>query len=261
MEINFRGLIFQTICECTVFMKGKLLLTFGSILFFFACSSGFLGNDSIKPLSTSPVIGNVGVYSGSLLINRFVESGIVILDSKVRLSVQKRKFDKGTLKKYNDKVIDKKDYLKIVDSIDVKPTYYRVKLSDEIGFIESMNAKQNKALINYLRVTNNNVLLSELFIYFSEDHSSKIDNAKEVYLMNSREGAYSLEVLGYENTREIIEFSQGVNFGFDFKEFCWRENYKKEPVIASFKKLNGSCPGSTKSDPEKVKSKDAFDKI
>lgn len=219
------------------------------------------GVDPSKAMASQPFPGMVGVYSEDFTSTIFTEAGVPQLDEKIRLSVAKKNFSRSSLRKFNKKVLEKDQKLEIIDSLDVRPLNYIFKLSDKIGLIDALNSPANMSLRNYLQTTDKNVILTSVNIYFPDEIAQAIDNASEIYLINNKKSSYSLELLNKDRSREIIEFTDGISFEYGFSAFCWTENNRRQPVIAAFRGRNGSCPGNTVKDPEKLEKDDVFDKM
>lgn len=207
------------------------------------------------------MLGAVGSFQDDIISSNFNEAGVPEFEGKIKLSVEKVFFNKQTLKQYNNKTLNKKNVLRIVDSLDLKPSYLKLEISDKVGLVNTLNNAKNKELKNYIEVTRDKNILTSVWMYFPMKFSNIMENAKELYLINNNKSSYSIEALNMDNTRQILSFKEGTAFGYNFSGFCWTENNKHEAVIATFREVNESCPGNTKKNPEKVTSKDLFDNL
>ena len=241
-------------------MRNYPLLLF-LILLSASCKTVSFGDDPSVALSSQPFPGMVGAYSKDLTSTNFTEAGVPQLEEKIRLAIAKRNFTRSSLRKFNKKVLKKDQKLEIIDSLDVRPHYYTLGISDKVGLIDALNSPTNTSLRKYLETTNKNVILTSLNIYFPDEIAQAIDNASEIYLVNNKKSSYSLELLKKDRSKEIIEFTDGISFEYSFSAFCWTENNRHQPVIAAFRERNSSCLGKTVKDPEKLKKDDVFDKM
>lgn len=225
--------------------------------FLVSCKGGYFSHETEKPLSAQAPPGTIGVFQSK----NFTEAGYPLLEEKIRLSTQKKPFTKKSLKKYNKKVLNKDQKLEIIDSLDLKPHYYKLEITDKVGLITALNRIENNDLKIYLQTTQKNMMITSVEIYFPSEVSSLIDAASEIYLVNNKKSSYSLELLNKDRTRSIIDFSEGTSFSYGFSALCWRENKRRQPEIAAFRKKGRSCPGNTEKNPDKLKNEDIFEKL
>lgn len=214
-----------------------------------------------KSLSSEPIIGSIGIFKGDIISEYFSPAGKAELDEKIRLTKEFQKFNKSKIKKYNEDILNEDEKLKIVDSINLHPGYFKFEIGDKVGLIKALNGPNNQNLKKYLEVTRDNQILTGVDIHFPQDITTLINNATEVYLINNKKSSYSLELLNKDRTTRLIHFDEGRAFEFYFMSFCWKENYKHMAEIAAFRNPNSSCPGSTFKKPDKIYSKDIFDKF
>lgn len=240
MRAFFYVLILLTICSCKIV---------------------HFGENSSTALHTEPQIGTVGLKNKNLLGSSFKEMGVPQLKEKIRLSAEQKLFTKTILSNYNKKVQDSSKKLEIIDSLNLRPNYFKIQISDKVGIIQELNSDENSRILEYLENTGENLMVTTLLIYFPDEIATSINNASEVYLVNNKKSAYSLELLNGDKTKAVIEFSKGVSFGYEFSAFCWSENTKHQPVIAAFRNKNGGCPGKTMKNPGKFDKKDLFEKM
>ncbi|MBZ9731337.1 hypothetical protein LB467_16735 [Salegentibacter sp. JZCK2] len=222
-----------------------------------SCKVVDFGGNSLKPLASQPLPGTIGVLQSA----EFIEAGVPKLEEKIRLSFQKKLYKKRSLRKHNKKELQKDQRLKIIDSLDLRPYYYKIEIADKIGLIATLNESENKNLKTFLEATQRNVIITSMEIYFPSEVAGLIDQASEIYLVNNKTSSYSLELLNKDRSRNIIDFNEGTSFGYGFSAFCWRENNRRQPEIAAFRKKGRSCPGVTETNPEKLKSEDIFEKL
>lgn len=241
-------------------MKSKILL-FITILCLTSCKLISLGQDQTRSLSSGPVIGTIGVLQEDIITSKFVQAGLPQLDEKIKLMMEYSLFSKRSLRKFNSGVIKEEQKLKIIDSIELRPGYFKIGISDKVGLIKTLNQEKNRGLKDYLEVTKNNQILTAMEIYFPPEITALLEDATEVYLVNNKKSSYSLELLNKDGSTRLINFDEGHSFGYSFMAFCWNENYKHKADIAAFRNLNTSCPGSTHKNPDKVYSKDIFETL
>jgi len=214
-----------------------------------------------KALASEPLIGTVGTFDEDIFSAEFTQAGLPQLDEKIKLAIGYKFFNNRSLRKFNSSVGKEGQKLQIVDSINLKPGYFVMEISNKIGLIKALNQPSNKGLKDYLEATKNNQILTAVEIYFPPQISSLLENATEIYLVNNNKSSYSMELLNNDGTTKIVNFNEGNSFGFEFMAFCWKENYKRNADIAAFRNLSSPCPGSTFKNPDKIYRDDIFKKL
>ena len=236
-------------------------LFFLFLIFLGSCKPAFLEQEPTIALASEPLPGTVGTYQTDMLSQDFTEVGSPHLQEKIRLAVQKEEFSKGNLRKFNRQLGMGETKLEIIDSVNSRPHYYIINISDKVGLIRELNASVNNNLRSYLESTGENELITSVKIYFPPPVDALLDEASEVYLISDKKSSYSLQLVSKDNSKKVIEFKEGTLFGYGFSSFCWTADRRYRPIIAAFRERNKPCPGNTKKDPGKVKSLDIFDKI
>ena len=237
-------------------MKIKFLVV-ALCINFVSCKVPSLVGDGAGSLSAQLLPATVGVLQSG----NFVESGVPELEEKIRLSVQKKPFTKRSLGKYNKKVLEQKQKLEIIDSLDIRPFFYKIEVADKIGLLTALNHPENFNLRIFLETTQGNLIVSSLNIFFPQEVAALIDQASDVYLIKNKQSSYSLELLNKDRSRTVIDFKEGTSFDYEFSAFCWRENNRQQLEIGAFRKKGKSCSGETEKSPEKFESEDIFDKM
>lgn len=238
-------------------MRIKLLVVSIICLGLVSCKMPSLVGDGTGSLPSQPLPGTVGGFQAG----KFVEVGVPELKEKIRLSFQKKPFTKRSLGKYNKNKLQKEQKLEIIDSLDIRPFFYKLEIADKIGLITALNQPVNSDLKTFLETTQGNFIVTSSNIFFPPEVSSLIDQASEVYLINNKQSSYSLELLNKDRSRTVIDFKEGTSFDYEFSALCWRENNRHQPEIAAFRRKGRSCPGETEKNPGKFKTEDIFDKM
>jgi hypothetical protein len=231
-----------------------------SILIIFwlsSCKVGSFGHDNGIFLPSQSLPGTIVVKQSK----NFTEAGFPKLEEKIKLSIQKKLFTKNSIREYNKKVHQNEQKVEIIDSLELKPHHYKLEIADKIGLITALNHIENNNLRTYLQTTQKNLIITSVEVYFPSEVSVLIDKASEIYLVNNKSSSYSLELFNKDRTRSIIDFREGTSFGYGFSAFCWRENNRRQPEVAAFRKKGRSCPGNTEKNPDKFKSEDIFEKL
>lgn len=186
-----------------------------------SCKTISFGDDPSKALAPQSFPGMVGAYAQDLTSANFTAAGVPQLEEKIRLAVVKRNFTRSSLRKFNKKVLSKDQKLEIIDSLDVRPQYYNIGISDKIGLIDALNSPGNTSLRNYLKTTEKNVILTSINIYFPDEIAQAVDSASEIYLVNNKKSSYSLELLNKNRSREkLLSSAMGCPLNMIFLLFA-----------------------------------------
>lgn len=239
----------------------KCAIYFLAVLCCGACKLSSIGKEAAVALKTSPSLGAVGVFEKEMMAKHFSEVALPELSDKIRLSVDKRSFSRKSLRQFNKQAILKNRAEKAGDSVSLESHFFELKIIDQVGVIDALNNTNNQSLRGFLEETGNNSILTSIWLYFPPSVSGLFENAAQVYLVNNKKNFYTLEVLSQDGTTKNMHFGEGDSFGYGFSDFCWKENYRKELVIAAFRERGESCPGNTEEKAQKVVSEDVFDKL
>lgn len=231
------------------------------LIYCFASCKSVSFQENLINLNTDPGLGTIGVFQDKLMSNDFNVVGLPELDEKIKLSIKKIYFNNSSLRKYNKKIHEEELKLELVDSLKYDPYYFKIEISNKIGLIEILNNSANKEIRDYLEISGKNLIVTSVFIYFTPEISVLVENALAIYLINNKKSSYSMELLYKDGSGEILNFKEGTAFNYGLSGFCWKANYKREAIIAALRERTDPCPGDSKIDPEKVYSKDIFEKL
>src|SRR5690606_40092560 len=105
----------------------------------------------------------------------YVEVGVPKLEEKIRLSFQKKPFTKRSLGRYNKKVVQKEQQLEIIDSLDIRPFFYKFEIADKIGLITALNHPENSNLKTFLETIQENLIVTSQNVFFPSEVAASID--------------------------------------------------------------------------------------
>ena len=196
-----------------------------------------------KDASTSIELGAIGIMSSGLVQNRFQINAIPTLEQKIRVKSISKYFDKTTISYYNKNQPDTTKTLTYIDSLKIQSKYLQLEIIDKVTLLEELNAQPNKKVVDYLKTTENILFISSVSIKFPEMLQNSIQNAEEVFLVNSDNKKYVLGLFNKDKCSETIEFSTGDIFEYETSNFCWGVNDKHTIVITDI--TNGKCGKST----------------
>lgn len=196
-----------------------------------------------KDASTSIELGAIGIMSSRLVQNQFQINAIPSLEQKIRVKSIAKFFDKTTISYYNKNQPDTTKTITYIDSLTIQPKYLQLEIIDKVTLLEELNAKSNKTVVAYLKTAENTLFISSVSIKFPEMIQNNIQNAEEIFLMNSDNKKYVLALFNKNKLSEIIEFSTGDIFEYETSNFCWGVNDKHNIVITDI--TDGKCGKNT----------------
>lgn len=196
-----------------------------------------------KDASTSIELGSIGIMSSGLVQNRFQINAIPTLEQKIMVKSISKYFDKTTLSYYNKNQPDTTKTITYIDSLKIQPKYLQLEIIDKVTLLEELNAQPNKKVVDYLKTAENILFISSVSIKFPEMIQNNLQNAEEVYLVNSANKKYVLALFNKNKLSETIAFSTGDIFEYETSILCWGVSDRHNIVITDI--TNGKCGKST----------------
>ncbi|KAA3624117.1 MAG: hypothetical protein DWP94_04310 [Flavobacterium sp.] len=198
-------------------MSVKRLLNLNLVLLLLVISSC----QSIQYSKTSnrslPELGTIGVFSDYLLEEVNHPKTVVQLSTPIRLKISYVTFKKRTLFSKQDSIEIKQNRDSVLTSIEIK---------DFVTLLKQLN--KNKEVLSYLKLSENNSIVTSVLVDLPEEIKSKIENSDESYLIQSKERTLSIELRRENEIFYQIEFSQMNIVDYDSHSFCWgvKSGYK-----------------------------------
>lgn len=191
-----------------------------------------------------PEIGTIGVFEKYVFQKINNPKTILKIDTPIRLDIQNIEIKKINFFKNKDSLTRKKK-----DSILVK-----LKVVDELSLVQQIN--KNKELLNYLKRTNDNTVVTEVTINYPNVILSKLKNADELYLVQNKEKTLSIQLRKNNKILDPIEFSSGKIVNYKVSNFCWGSSSKYGKVkIISLTGNNTRCNADTYNSPKRAERK------
>ncbi|WP_299118261.1 hypothetical protein [uncultured Tenacibaculum sp.] len=233
-------------------MKKMLFFTVLFISVFIASCGVLPKNNNFHPTNSEIELGVVGEKQKSIRKTNFETFGTPKYDANIKVSVSEVLFTKKSYKQYLNSLKNKKGIDNMIvmnDSIQSKPRYTVVKIENRVSVVNSLN-KSNFEVFNYLKKSNNPLLVLSLQLIPNQEFLSLIKNSDAVYLKTDKQSKQRLFI--YKDEKEIgsIDFSKQLIFGYELSSFCWKVTSRKKIEIATLINENQNCSNSTKDTPE-----------
>lgn len=233
------------------------------LVFFAACQSTRIKNDSYKVSPRSPELGSIG-QSKSLfdLQNDFEGRTLPKLENKIRVAIEVVPFNKKLNKIYTTKAKFNQSQSKMVyvDSLPTKPELITIRLQDVTGMMEELNAPYNASVFRLLVDTQKYKMVSGIAVSLGADEIAKIRQADTYYLANTQENKYDIALYKSGKKTSTIAINAETVLGYQSSSFCWGISDKGNWYIADMVEGNPACKGKTYSKiKKKKKSKALFD--
>ncbi len=205
-------------------------------------------NNQIQKMASSPLeLGTIGKTEFNLQINNFEIAAIPQFKKKIRVTATLLPFNKSTFKTFTKASVlqGKNSSIKYIDSLQVKPNYVLLKITDIVRLIEELNSEHNTSVINYLKVEPNAKIITTVTMTFDMNTLNEIIQAEEIYLSTVKYKKYSLELYKNNTLVKTIALSNGAVFSYKVSSFCWGENDKKQLEIVKLSDNNSKCTKNT----------------
>ncbi len=223
-------------------MRDKLILFF--ILCFVTSCNSLKHTTQVK--KKHPELGTIGVFKAYLLSTNSQPKTVLSLSEPVKVHLEKIKIKPRQLFTKRDSI-----QAPIKDSLHVS-----LEILDKLNVIQEINLNDN--LLNYLKGTNQNKLVSKIEILFPDAVLNQILAAEEIYLVQNRQKTLSLELRTGNRKTGQVEFSEGTIIRFQTTEFCWGQNQRRKIKVFDLVPSGTNCSTDTYKSVKKVKRKNEF---
>ncbi len=232
-------------------------------VFFFACQSTKIKNDTYKVSDTAPELGSIGLSKLSTKANNeFAVRTLPKLENNIRIAIEVIPFHKKLYKIYKAKARYNQDLSNVayVDSIPKKPELVTIKILDVLQFVNELNADYNKGAVRYIKDTQNSEVVTSLAFCFSVEDINKIKQADAFYLSNYQDNRHAILLYKLGKKTDTLFISSLNIVAYRLSKFCWGVSERGEWYIADIIDEKESCKGITqKKITTKEKQKSLFD--
>lgn len=207
-----------------------------------SCSSLVQSKFTEKKLPSLATIGNFNNY---LLEDLDKSKAILEIDAPIRLEFvlihveEKKWFSKS------DQIDESKN-----------STLVSVHIIDQIRLLQQLNS--NIEILKYLKKGDNYRIVSQVTVNYPKAILDLLETADELYLIQNRLQALSIELRKDNKTLEVIEFSDGTIVSYTPSEFCWGLNRKRQVEIFDLVSVGANCSEDLYKTARKAKLKNEF---
>jgi len=219
------------------------------LIFFAACQSTKIKNNTYKISDTAPELGSIGQSKiGYKANNEFEVRTLPKLEKNIRIAVEVVPFNRKLYKIYSAKAKYNQDLSKVsyVDSLPKKPELVTIRLLDVVNFLNELNADYNKDVFRFITDTQNSEVVTSLAFCLSIDEIAKIKKADNFYLTTYQDSKYAISLYKLGKKTDIL-FINSLNIvAYRLSKFCWGVTDRGQWYIADIIEGSSSCKGNTK---------------
>ncbi|GAA3553916.1 hypothetical protein GCM10022395_01820 [Snuella lapsa] len=192
-------------------------------------------------------MGSVASSKDFMLQQAYNTAAIPEYEKNIKVAVSIIPFSKTTHKSFLNARSRQSSNVTIhyVDSLDSKPTYVHLKLSDQISIIEALNDQINKGVKDYLSLNPDAEVITGVSMAFNEPEIKRLTTAESVFLVETEPKVYALQLINENAAPQYIKFNQGVVFAYNSSNCCWQENKKHRINIIDLVGQYDNCPNRT----------------
>lgn len=202
-----------------------------------------------------PGFASIGEIKKGFFKKEFIVRSIPDLSEPIRMT-----FKVNPLSKSDSLYIShlSRGYLVKNDTLTKRYTL-TIRIADELALVKEIN--QNNGFLSYLRNLRKLKLLNELKLFFPPETSEIIRESRDCFLVQDRQGIFSLKLIMPDNKWEYLYISKAVLLDFETRSFCWEETNRGKIVVSGLRDAGEVCAGETVPNPEKLIQKDVFEKL
>lgn len=193
------------------------------------------------------VLGAIGLDKTTVvdLKNTFSPIGLPHIEKPVRVSVTKTDFSKQTYAHLSEIAPNKAKGIKYVDSLDNKPSFLKLQLTDLTSLVKNLHSEKNIEIHNYLESQPKAKMVTAFSIVTSPEEQNKLLQAQTVNLKSNGHNEYELQIINDSKIREYIKISDAIVLTYDLSRFCWGLNKRNQPEIKSVVGSKCDCGDDT----------------
>lgn len=212
-----------------------------------SCKTVYVKKDQQKAASSNLELATIGENKPNLQINSFEVHAIPKLSQKIRVNATLLEFSKATYRAFKKatKFQGNKNNVKYIDSLVNKPTFVELNIMDKVTLLEVLNKSLNAEIIDYLKYTPKAKIVTTISIVFDLKEQNEINQSDEIYISNSKNKKYNLELYKNKKLVTTIDFSKGTVLSYKLSTFCWAKNNKNGIGIVKIIDNNSKCTINT----------------
>ena len=189
----------------------------------------------------------IGEVKNDITKKRFLRQTNPIYKDPIKLQVTKVIFDKTSYEaftvssKYQNSNVD----IRYNDSLKIKSVFLDIRVQDKIALLSNINSDNNHSLVEYLKLNEEESIISNISIALNPTDLEAVLNADEVFLTKSGLKDYAISLYNNSKLTKTIRFNQGVIFSYKSSHFCWKQNENYQSRIVDIVPSGTQCPRKT----------------
>lgn len=189
-------------------------------------------------------LGTIGVHKNFMIEQDYNFTAFPQYQSPIKVNVTRVPFNKTKIKAFENakSAQNKAVHVKYVDSVKPKPRFLKLEIADRVAVLKSLNSTQNSDVFQFLQNKSNAHLISTLSAVFDAETAEKLSSAQQVFLEHTGINNYVLKIYYNNKEQHSIPFSEGVVFGYQISNVCWKENKKHQLEIVDLVESDDRCP-------------------
>lgn len=220
-----------------------------------SCKSYFSLEKKLQPTQQKITLGAMGEEREHFFQKKHNHTAWPSYQNPLKIEVDIMTFDSTSYKAFKkaQRLQNNAFEVDFIDTLEVKPKYFKFKIADRIGVINSLQHKDNVMLMNYLKNKKETHVITSVSVAFDTNTTELIHTADEVYL--ERIGIHDFVLNTYQNNNlhQTIRFNDGVVFGYQTSFVCWKENSNRKLEIIDLIEKDDKCPNLSYRSAERAK--------
>ena len=202
-------------------------------------------------------LGTIGVHKNFMLEQDYNFTAFPQFQHPIKVKLTGVPFNKSKLKAFENakSAQNKAVVVRYIDSVKPKPRFLKLEIADRIAVLKNLNSKENTDVFQFLQNKSNAHLISTISVVFDAETAAKLSTAQQVFLEHTGINNYVLKIYNNNKEQHSIHFSEGVVFGYQISNLCWKENKKRQLEIVDFVESDDRCPINTNRQAKKAKKK------
>ncbi len=237
--------------------------TFCLLMLIASCKTVSIEQSSHSITKQQVVMGSVGLDRNLLLEHGYSNAAIPKYGNPIKVTTMQVPFSKQTHKAFvNAKTTQVANInVKYADTLKDKPKFVKLDVADKVALIEALNAKENKAVKDYLSTDYNASVITSISMALDSQMLNDIANADAVFLVQNGLKSYGIQLFDNDKATKTIGFNEGIIFSYNSSNCCWQENDKHRINIVDIVVGKTNCPDRTYPSAKQAKRKINYFKL
>ncbi|MCB4797231.1 hypothetical protein [Neotamlana laminarinivorans] len=211
------------------------------------CKTTTLQQFNQKKTTQQITLGSIGLSKDFVLQPNYYGAAIPNYIEPIKVMVSAIPFTKQNYKQFLKANKTQKTNVEVhyVDSVNIKPIYFKIQIADKVGVIKALNNTANNDVKTYLSYNKNANLINGISIALTKKDTELLQKADAVFLEMKAHKSIALQLYTENKTSHTIWLSQGVVFGFESLSCCWQQDQRHKLNIIDVISPFTNCPKST----------------